>query len=426
MRIGYACLTIGVENAKLQHALLRTINEEKLYQIIDHNLNVLEKVLRYNRAHGIFMFRMSSDLIPFGSSYARQFSWRERFSDRLQAIGNYIQHEGIRVSMHPGQYTVLNSPRFEVVEAAIADLDYHAEFMDALGVDASHKIILHIGGVYGDRLAAMKRFGEVYRMLSERVKARLVIENDDVNYPFDDVYQLAVEWDIPMVFDNLHHEVLPSPSGIKDLEAIELARKTWAKRDGVQKIHYSQQHANKAAGAHSDTIALIPFLKLLSRIQRNDLDVMLEVKDKNLSAVKANLAVQSATTIQDLEREWARYKYAVLEHDPTRYEAIRMLLKDKQIAPVLEFYDLVDSAIDEPIQIGRAENALRHVFGHLSNKMSEKERLRFNKLIDSYRSGARSLKACKNYLWKFVVSQNELYLRQSLYFSVLRPTSDMD
>ncbi len=426
MRIGYACLTIGVQDAKLQHALLRTINEEKFYQIINHNLDVLEKVLHYNRANGIYMFRMSSDLIPFGSSYARQFPWRERFSSRLQSIGEYIIHEGIRVSMHPGQYTVLNSPRSEVVQASIFDLDYHAEFMDALGVDSTHKIILHIGGVYGDRWAAMERFGATYQTLSESVKARLVIENDDVNYPFDDVYQLAVQWNIPMVFDNLHHFVLPSPSGIKDMEAIDQARQTWKQRDGVQKIHYSQQHEKKSLGAHSDTIVLQPLLNFLSRIQRADLDVMLEVKDKNLSAVKANLAVRSETRMRDLEQEWARYKYAVLEHDPARYEAIRILLQDKDIVPVIEFYELVDAAISKPIQTGRAENALLHVFGHLSNKMNDKEQLQFNKLIDSYRKGTRSLNACKNFLWKFVVNQNDLYLLQSLYFWALRPTSDLD
>jgi len=97
------------------------------------------------------------------------------------------RNPNIRGSMHPGQYTVLNSPNEEVVEKSIMDLEYHCKFLDSLGVDYSNKIILHVGGVYGDKISAMERFKHNFNRLSNSLKKRLVIENDDKSYTIEDV-----------------------------------------------------------------------------------------------------------------------------------------------------------------------------------------------------------------------------------------------
>lgn len=85
----------------------------------------------------------------------------------------------IRVSMHPGQYTVLNSPNDDVVKRAIEDLNYHVKVLDNFGVGENHKIILHIGGVYNDKEQAINRFADNYKRLNDQVRERLVIENDE-------------------------------------------------------------------------------------------------------------------------------------------------------------------------------------------------------------------------------------------------------
>jgi UV DNA damage endonuclease len=60
--------------------------------------------------------------------------------------------------MHPASITVLNSPDDLIVKRAVADLEYHCRFLDSLGLDGEHKIILHLGGVYGNRSSAMNGF----------------------------------------------------------------------------------------------------------------------------------------------------------------------------------------------------------------------------------------------------------------------------
>jgi len=186
-RIGYACITLGVYNVNYRTCRQTNATTELLMQIIAHNLDALERAIDYNQRNGIHLFRISSDLIPFGSSPVNQLSWWELFAPQLAQIGKKIQQAGMRVSMHPGQYTVLNSTSESVVQNAIDDLVYHNRFLDSLGVGSSHKIILHVGGVYGDKIQAMSRFKSIWSSLDESIQRRLVLENDDKSYTISDV-----------------------------------------------------------------------------------------------------------------------------------------------------------------------------------------------------------------------------------------------
>lgn len=200
MSIGYACLTIGVPDANLKSCTAKSLTEEKLLEIISYNLKSLNNIIDYNIKNDIKLFRISSDLIPFGSSHLNQLSWWKLFSQEFAEIGRKIMNNNIRVSMHPGQYTVLNSPNDDVVKRAIEDLNYHVKVLDNLGVGENHKIILHIGGVYNDKEQAINRFVNNYKQLDNRVKQRLVIENDDKSYNINDVLKIGKELNIPVIF----------------------------------------------------------------------------------------------------------------------------------------------------------------------------------------------------------------------------------
>jgi len=109
--------------------------------------------------------------------------------------------------MHPGQYTVLNSPNEEVGARTIDDLNYHTRVLDSLGVGVEHKIVLHIGGIYNDKKQAIKRFITNYHHLDDSVKGRLVLENDDKSYNVNDVLEIGTILNAPVIFDNLHNEI---------------------------------------------------------------------------------------------------------------------------------------------------------------------------------------------------------------------------
>ena len=313
MSIGYACITIGLKGSNQKSCITKNASEAKLNELIEHNLNALEVMVDYNIENNIKLFRISSDIIPFGSSPVNHIKWWESFETTFQRIGSKIKKADMRVSMHPGQYTVLNSLDEDIVDRAILDLDYSTRFLDSLELPSKHKIILHIGGIYQSKTEAIQRFCKNYNRLTESVKQRLVIENDDRSYNVFDVLEIGTKMKIPVVFDNLHNAVHPYDNEHDEVYWINECKKTWKEIDGNQKIHYSQQALSKRTGSHSSTIRINEFLQFYNQIDHDNIDIMLEVKDKNLSAVKCINCTSSEKKIKKLEKEWSRYKYKILE-----------------------------------------------------------------------------------------------------------------
>ncbi len=417
-RIGYACLTVGVPGTGQGTCIQKNADNDRLLALIEGNLEALDLILDYNIENGIKMFRISSDIIPFGSSPVNKLPWWDLFEGRFKEMGNKAVGFGMRLSMHPGQYTVLNSPDPDVVRRAVEDLRYHTRFLDALGLDRTHKIILHIGGAYGDKPSAMARFEAVYKTLDEEIRRRLIIENDDRIYNVAEVLAIGEKLGIPAVFDNLHHQVNPNSEKWDEIACIDRCRLTWSVADGDQKIHYSQQDPQKRQGSHSATVDLSVFMEFYNRLADRGVDIMLEVKDKNLSAVKCNLSVTAYPSIKRLEKEWGRYKYTVLEHEPNIYKAIRALLKDKSAYPVLEFYNLVQLAMETPVTIGNGVNGAQHVWGYFKERATQKELAQFLKAIDGYKQGSVSLNTIKRQLLRLTQKYGQPYLKESLYFDL--------
>lgn len=438
MSIGYACLTVGVRNASFRTCTQRFATEEKLAEIIEHNLDALDNVLRYNIQNGVRIFRISSDIIPFASSPVNTLDWKNIYAEKLKKSGRLINENGIRVSMHPGQYTVLNSPDSGVVMRSVEELRYHADFLDCLGVGPENKMILHVGGAYGDKVSAVKRFEENYMRLPDNIKARLVIENDDRSYNISEVIEIGKKLSIPVVYDNLHNFANPSEACAvtstktctgnesEDLFWIRESSETWTEKDGNQKIHYSQHAQGKSRGAHSQSISITEFMKFYKGIEaaaeegsiREIPDIMLEVKDKNLSAIKCINCTQKGKRAPLLEKEWGRYKYSILEASPETYQKIRQMLKGKEAVDPVGFYELIEEGLREKnsADIGRVINAAQHVWGYFNETATEKEKQAFMRDIEAFKIGRIRSDRIKKDLWKLTEKYRQPYLLDSLYF----------
>jgi UV DNA damage endonuclease len=414
MRIGYACLALGVPGSDLKTCVLRNVDEPRLMELIAHNLKALERMVDYNLENGIRLYRISSDLIPFGSSPVNTLDWAELFQADFSRIGGKIRAGGMRVSMHPGQYTVLSAPDEGVAARAADDLAYHARVLDALGTGEDSKIILHLGGAYGDKAAALKRFETRFRALEPAARRRVALENDDRLYTAEDALNAGLRLNVPVVFDSLHHEANPSgPPGPQPW--IDAFRETWKLWDGPQKIHYSQQDPGKKPGSHSATIDAGRFLEFLDAAGRDGLDIMLEVKDKNLSAVKCGLCASKEQNIPALEREWAHYKYAVMERSQEAYLEIRSLFRKGDVTP-LAFYALVERALAHPVEPGGAVNAAQHVWGYFKDRASAEQQQSLQTALERFQAGRVTLDAVKRRLYALAEEYNQPYLLQSYYF----------
>ncbi len=284
-RLGFVASVLSEGITTSRTCRLKNATPLRLRELIRENLEALDRVITFLAREEILLYRITSNLIPFASHEVNRVRWWEEFAAQLGAIGARLRACGIRVSTHPGQFTVLNSPTRSIVKAAIAELDYHARLMDLLGTGSSSKIVLHIGGLYqASEAEAMDRFCAVAADLSPAVKRRLVVENDDRLFDAEEALSVAHRVGVPVVFDWLHHAANPCRAPLDEVLPAVFA--TWKRDDGRPKVHLSSQAANAPPGAHAAFIDPADAMAFFAALPPAPFDCMLEAKEKDRALLK--------------------------------------------------------------------------------------------------------------------------------------------
>jgi UV DNA damage endonuclease len=290
MRVGYPCINRSIGCTAASTFRLASYSIDRFLETVQNNLHCLQRILQFNSENGLRFFRISSDTIPFASHPVCTVDWVKTFKEAFTSTGNFIKTHGMRVSMHPNQFTLINSPRDHVVAQSRLELLYHARFLDALELDYNAKIQIHIGGLYADKDASIARFVRNYEALSENIKKRLVIENDDRLFSLQDCLAIHRATDIPVLLDILHHHCLNNGETLQ--EALRLALSTWQAKDGIPMVDYSVQQEGARRGKHGESINVWDFSAFIGETIGLEFDLMLEVKDKENSALTAQKIIQ--------------------------------------------------------------------------------------------------------------------------------------
>jgi len=292
--LGYACInmTLGKKRILTGRAMRKATLEEKglahASELALQNVLDLETILKWNVDNDIYFFRLGSDIIPWGDKIdITQLPDYNAICASLKRSGDYAAEHGIRITTHPGPFNLLASPREEVIQSTISHLEMHGTIFDLMGLSRSHynKINIHVGATYGDKYSAAETWCSNFLRLSEGVRARLTVENDDKAsmYSVKDLYELIYsKVGVPIVFDYHHHKFCDG--GMSEEEALNLAISTW--NDVKPVVHYSESKSLHESNdklnprAHSDYITdyIDPY--------NLDIDIMIEAKAKELALLE--------------------------------------------------------------------------------------------------------------------------------------------
>ncbi|USG63784.1 UV DNA damage repair endonuclease UvsE [Brevibacillus ruminantium] len=298
IRLGYACIRLDSPNnpnkkttvAQLQK-LAPDARLKKLRQVLQTNFFNLMDLLAYNVEQHIFLYRLPSEFIPLATHrVTADWDWAKEFAWDFDKAGAYIRKYGIRVTSHPGHYSILNTDNPSVLQSTIADFSYHARVFDLMGLDDNSVLVTHVGGLYNDKESSLHRFAEQFALLPDAVKRRLVVENDDTSFSMIDVLTLCESIGIPMVLDVHHHNCLNNGEDIFDYMPRIL--KTWGSR--TPKMHFSSPKCDTDFRAHADKIDPVHFMEWASRLSDYTIDVMLECKNKDDALLTLRREMQKA------------------------------------------------------------------------------------------------------------------------------------
>lgn len=304
-RLGYVAMTLSLENCSpsgtVTYAVYSKLKDEparkvRLERVSKLNIDNTLRILKYNRAMDIQVYRLTSKLIPLAThSELAGWDYNIQFAEQFRQLGDYVKENNFRISAHPDHFTILNPIKPEVLQASINDLDYHVRLYEAMGLDDyKYKLVLHVGGLYGNKCSSIERFKDNFVKLPDKIRKRIIIENDDKCFTAAEVLKLCQDLETPMVLDVHHHKC--ANNGEKLLDLLPDIYKTWDGEPFQPKVHFSSPKSEKEFRSHADYIDFADFMEFLNITKQvnRDIDIMLEakMKDKALLELTGRLATE--------------------------------------------------------------------------------------------------------------------------------------
>jgi UV DNA damage endonuclease len=297
MRLGYACINMGFSNLSKSKRITtnrgmikRTFLEKGLpyaSELALQNCKDLLKIIQWNEQNNINFYRISSNIFPWASEYKlEQLPDFEEICKALKQVGDFATKVDQRLTFHPGPFNKLAAKEERIVKNTIKDLEHHSEIFDLMGFIPSYynKINIHIGAAYEDKRETAYRFCKNFDRLSDNLKKRLTVENDDKLSLFTtrELYRyMFLDIGSPIVFDYHHHAL--HPGSLRVDEALDYAMETWGEITPVCHLSESrreEQQNDCMPQAHSD------YVYTPIATHGHKFDLMIEAKAKELALLK--------------------------------------------------------------------------------------------------------------------------------------------
>ncbi|HJV45480.1 MAG TPA: UV DNA damage repair endonuclease UvsE [Bacillota bacterium] len=298
VRLGYVAISMELKNSSPNKTItwsnLQKIDPShrisRLRLLSLENLKNQLRLLKYNKGEDIFLYRLTSKLIPLATHHAAD-NWEYAIdlAEEFKQIGEFVKTNKMRVSFHPDHFVNLNSPSPDILEKSIKDLHYHLKQSLAMGLDDSMKFNIHMGGAYKDKKQSLERLIRSWRLVPEEIQCRITFENDDKTFTASETLYACQQLNVPMVLDVHHHRCNHENDDLISL--LPAIFSTWKDTPLPPKIHISSPRGTDSSAsyrAHADHVELadlLPFLLAASE-HTDQLDVMIEAKNKDLALKK--------------------------------------------------------------------------------------------------------------------------------------------
>jgi UV DNA damage endonuclease len=254
---------------------------KKMYEVTKQNITNTKRALLYNIAHGIPLYRISSTIVPLATHPEVDFDYLSLFRAEWRELGTIVKQYKLRVSFHPGQFTLFTSEKGTITQNALTDMTYHYRLLQAMKLETKSMLNIHVGGAYGNKEKAIERFHENIQLLPVPIKKQMTLENDDKTYTTEETLAICEKEKIPLVFDYHHHIANTSVNSLENM--LPRVFDTWQHTGLVPKVHISSPKSEKEFRSHAEYVDLAfvqPFFEI-ARTYKCDFDVMVESKGKD-------------------------------------------------------------------------------------------------------------------------------------------------
>ncbi|WP_449540462.1 UV DNA damage repair endonuclease UvsE [Ferdinandcohnia sp. Marseille-Q9671] len=291
VRLGYVAMSTELKNASpsktMTFAQFQKIEDReaairKLERIALTNLHNTLRLLKHNAASNIHFYRLTSRLIPL-ANHEELLNWNyiKPLRESLREIGDFVNKHNMRIDFHPDHFVLLNSSQTHILKNSISTLKLHYLLLKGMGIDSTHRCVMHVGGNYKETEASLERFVTNWMDVPTKIQKMIMLENDDTSFTLEDTLYLCEKLEIPLVFDYHHHLAHHENSGWES--HWERVIRTWEHSPLPIKMHISSPKSKEAFRHHSDYVDCEMFFTFLKEIKGSvtQIDCMIEAKQKD-------------------------------------------------------------------------------------------------------------------------------------------------
>ncbi|MHC0038560.1 UV DNA damage repair endonuclease UvsE [Pseudoneobacillus sp. C159] len=291
VRLGFVAMSMELQNASPSKTMTfaqfqKIANREsairKLEKIAQTNLHNTLRILKHSVASEIRFYRLTSRLIPLANhDELLDWEYHKPLKPQLREIGDFIRKHQIRVDFHPDHFVLINSSQAHILKNSINTLKLHYRLLKTMGINPTHRCVMHVGGKYNDTESSLEQFIESWMNVPSSIQKMIMLENDDTSFTVEDTLYLCEKLDIPLVFD-YHHHLAHHQNDNWEVHWERVVH-TWSQSPLPIKMHISSPKSTKEFRHHSDFIEVEMFFKFLNAIKGSvpQIDCMIEAKRKD-------------------------------------------------------------------------------------------------------------------------------------------------